>query len=62
MRSAPFKVLRQPGSPAVLVELGYISNAEDERLMASAAWQRTLGEGVANAVDEYFTKLRAGGK
>lgn len=62
MRSAPFKVLRQPGSPAVLVELGYISNAEDERLMASAAWQRTLGEGVANAVDEYFSKVRVGGK
>ena len=53
-RSAPFKVLRQPASPAVLIELGYISNAEDEKLMASQAWQRTVAEAVTAAVGDYF--------
>jgi N-acetylmuramoyl-L-alanine amidase len=53
-RAAPFKVLRQPGSPSLLIELGYLSNAEDARLMASQAWQRTFGETVAAAVGEYF--------
>ena len=56
MRSAPFKVLRQPGSPAVLIELGYISNIEDERQMGSEAWQRGVGEAVARAVEAYLAR------
>lgn len=61
MRSAPFKVLRQPGSPAVLIELGYMSNAEDEQQMSLPAWQRSVGEAVAKSVETYFRrKARAG--
>ena len=56
MRSGPFKVLRQPGSPAVLIELGYMSNAADEKQMAEPAWQRQIGDAVARAVDDYFAK------
>ncbi len=55
-RSAPFKVLRQPGSPAVLIELGYMSNAEDERQMASLEWQRGVADAVAKAIADYFQK------
>ena len=56
MRSGPFKVLRQPGSPAVLIELGYMSNAADEKQMSEPAWQRQIGDAVARAVDDYFAK------
>lgn len=59
-RSGPFKVLRQPGSPAVLVELGYISNAEDERIMQQPAWQARVASAVVRAVHEHFRQRRTG--
>lgn len=59
-RSGPFKVLRQASSPAVLVELGYISNAEDERIMQQPAWQAKVAAAVMRAVGEHFRQRRAG--
>ncbi|MGD9802043.1 MAG: N-acetylmuramoyl-L-alanine amidase [Hyphomicrobiaceae bacterium] len=58
-RSGPFRVLRNPSSPAVLVELGYISNAEDERIMMRADWQSKVAAGVVRAVDEHFRRRLA---
>jgi N-acetylmuramoyl-L-alanine amidase len=58
-RSGPFKVLRQPSSPAVLVELGYISNPEDERIMMKPEWQSKIASSVARAVGEHFRQRYA---
>lgn len=55
-RSANFVVLRQPGTPSVLVELGYMSHPEDERLMMSADWQRKVALAIASAVERYFSR------
>ncbi|MEZ5818579.1 MAG: N-acetylmuramoyl-L-alanine amidase [Hyphomicrobiaceae bacterium] len=58
-RSGPFRVLRNPSSPAVLVELGYISNAEDERIMTRADWQASVANAVVKATDEHFRQRLA---
>lgn len=58
-RSAAFKVLRQADTPSVLVELGYMSNKKDEKLLRTAAWQRRIAASIGAAVDSYFAKRTA---
>jgi N-acetylmuramoyl-L-alanine amidase len=58
-RSAAFRVLRQADTPSVLVELGYMSHPEDEKLLNSAAWQQRVAAAIGTAVDSYFTKREA---
>lgn len=58
-RSAAFKVLRQADTPSVLIELGYMSHPEDEKLLNAAAWQRRVAAAVGTAIDSYFSKRTA---
>jgi N-acetylmuramoyl-L-alanine amidase len=58
-RSAAFKVLRQADTPSVLVELGYMSHPEDEKLLNTAAWQRRVAAAIGTAIDSYFSKRTA---
>ncbi len=62
MRAAAFKVLKQTGSPSVLVELGYMSNDDDEKLMKSESWQKQVSTSIAQAVDQYFSRRAVGSR
>jgi N-acetylmuramoyl-L-alanine amidase len=53
-RDAGYMVLLAPDVPAVLVEMGFITNREDERLLADPDRRRGLMDAVADAVDDYF--------
>jgi N-acetylmuramoyl-L-alanine amidase len=53
-RFAGFQVLRNLGVPAVLLECGYLSNAEDAAFLFTAEGQRKLGEGIAKAAEAWL--------
>lgn len=50
VKSSLFYVLLGARMPAVLVETGFISNAAEEKLLASAAYQQKLARAIASAV------------
>lgn len=48
-----FLVLRKTSMPSVLVELGFISNREEERYMGSLSGQKQLARAINNAFSQY---------
>lgn len=53
-RQAGFAVLTAPDMPAILLEIGYLSNRADERLLLNRAHQKKLARAIADAADRYF--------
>jgi N-acetylmuramoyl-L-alanine amidase len=53
-RDAGFVVLLAPDVPAVLLEMGFMTNLDDERLLADPARRARLMDGAAEAVVAWF--------
>ena len=43
--------------PSILVELGYISNAEDAKYLGSESGQKRMSRCISEAFDKYYTDL-----
>lgn len=53
-RQAGFAVLTSPDIPAALVELGYLSNPQDEKLLTVRQHQIALARALRGSVDAHF--------
>ena len=58
-RFAGFRVLKAPDVPSVLIELGFLTNSEDEASLTSSTWRRKTSQAIARGVDAYFAERRA---
>ncbi len=51
---AGFAVLKAPDVPSVLLEMGYLSNYSEEKMLRQPRYRRKLAQYMVNAVDRYF--------
>ena len=54
---APLRVLTSVNMPAALIEMGYLTNPEEARLLRSDEYQASLAQGVYNAVVRFRSYL-----
>jgi N-acetylmuramoyl-L-alanine amidase len=60
LRHAGFRVLQAPDVPSVLVEMGYLSNPEDEKLLNDEKWRESTAQLLAQSVQNYREMILAG--
>ena len=58
-RFAGFAVLKAPDIPSVLIELGYLSNRTDERMLRDAKQRRRMATAMTRAIRLYFDRQQA---
>lgn len=55
-RFAGFAVLKSPNVPSVLVELGFLSNRADEKVLRTPERQQKMVTSMIKAIDEFFER------
>jgi N-acetylmuramoyl-L-alanine amidase len=60
IKQAPFRVLVGATMPAVLVEVAFISNPEEEKKLRSPEFQQAVADAVARAVARFFSRRAPG--
>jgi N-acetylmuramoyl-L-alanine amidase len=53
-----FAVIRETKMPAILVEGGFLTNAEERRQVLDPAYQHKIARGIALGIEHYLTDLR----
>ncbi|WP_273754197.1 N-acetylmuramoyl-L-alanine amidase [Bartonella sp. MM73XJBT.G] len=52
-RYANFQVLRASDIPSVLIEIGYLSNKEDEKLLNDPHWRKQMALSIAHSIRQF---------
>jgi N-acetylmuramoyl-L-alanine amidase len=58
VKTAPFYVLLGANMPSVLVEVSYMSNTEDAKLLSQDAYRQRLAESIAKGIQSYTASLK----
>ncbi len=58
-RFAGFVVLKSPDVPSVLIEMGFLSNPDDEKALRSPQHRRKFADAIAGAVGGYFRAVES---
>jgi N-acetylmuramoyl-L-alanine amidase len=58
VRQARFYVLRKTSMPAVLLELGFVTGAQDAPKLANAAYRQRLAEAITRGILQYIQQNR----
>src|SRR5262249_13163697 len=57
VHKAPMRGLAGANMPAVLVELGYLSNPDEEKMLASADFQNGIAQAISDAIISFRSYL-----
>jgi N-acetylmuramoyl-L-alanine amidase len=58
-RFAGFAVLKAPDIPSVLIEMGYLSNPQDEKALKDSKQRHALAEAILRASDSFFSARKS---
>ena len=58
VRPAPFWVLVGTNMPAILIEIGYLSNKQEAKRLNTKSYQKRIAKYIAEGIDNYFRKNR----
>jgi N-acetylmuramoyl-L-alanine amidase len=59
IKGARFEVLRGIRMPGVLVETGFVSNAEEERMLKNSFYRQKIAESLMQGIEEYARSVPA---
>ncbi len=54
VHEAPFRVLKLPDTPSILIEVAYISNPREELLLRKSSYRKEVAWAIASSVQEFF--------
>ncbi|WP_191991716.1 N-acetylmuramoyl-L-alanine amidase [Bacillus aerolatus] len=55
-RQGDYYVLRENSQPAILLELGYLSNPQEESIVVTSPYQELVTNGIYNGLNSYFNE------
>ena len=61
IKGAPFAVLKRTRMPAVLAEVGFISNAREERYLKNAFYRQQVAEALVSGILSYKRSVERAG-
>ena len=60
VKQGPFAVITNALMPAVLVEVGFVTNREEERLLSRSDFQIEIAKALTNAISDFFGRYPPG--